>query len=133
MSYIYNDEDNAAMNDDFLGYHNPTVYLSRAEMEYYESGQADRDYEDRVDAIEYRESQIRECFLDNLQIERDSSCRRCSWMNEILGQFDADDDGNMPAFCYGLAKGICETCQSNPDRKDEAISDYWDKWEAGEV
>lgn len=34
MDYIYNDEDNAPMNDDaFDGPHNPTVYLSRAEME----------------------------------------------------------------------------------------------------
>lgn len=31
--YVYDDEDNAAMNDDpFLGIHNPTVYLSRQEM-----------------------------------------------------------------------------------------------------
>ena len=33
MDYIYNDEDNAPMNDDaFDGPHNPTVYGSRAEM-----------------------------------------------------------------------------------------------------
>lgn len=132
-NYIYNDEDNVAMNDDFLGYHNPTVYLSRAEMEYYESGQAERDREDMESAKEYRESQIREGFLDDLQIERDSSCRRCSWIAEILNQFSPDEDGVMPGYCYDLAKGICRECMANPGRKDEAIEEYWDKWEAGEV
>ena len=44
--YIYNDEDNAPMNDDpFDGPHNPTVYLSREEMKYYESGQWKADEE----------------------------------------------------------------------------------------
>lgn len=37
MPYIYNDEDNNPMNDDFLGMHNPTVYLTRAEMKAAES------------------------------------------------------------------------------------------------
>lgn len=36
--YIYNDEDNNPMNDDpWAGPHNPTVYLSRAEMQAEES------------------------------------------------------------------------------------------------
>lgn len=40
MDYVYNDEDNAPMIDDpYDGPHNPTVYLSRAEERYYESGQ----------------------------------------------------------------------------------------------
>ena len=41
MDYIYNDEDNAPMNDDdpFLGAHNPTVYQSRTEMKAWESGE----------------------------------------------------------------------------------------------
>jgi len=41
MDYIYNDEDNAPMNDDdpFLGAHNPTVYQSLEEMKAWESGE----------------------------------------------------------------------------------------------
>lgn len=36
--YIYNDEDNVPMNDDaWSGPHNPTVYLSRAEMQAEEA------------------------------------------------------------------------------------------------
>ena len=36
--YIYNDEDNVPMNEDaFTGYHNPTVYGSRAEMKAMET------------------------------------------------------------------------------------------------
>lgn len=35
--YIYNDEDNAPMNDDpFMGTHNPTIYTSRSEMKAME-------------------------------------------------------------------------------------------------
>lgn len=38
MPYIYNDEDNAPMNEDALsGFHNPTVYSDRAEMKAIES------------------------------------------------------------------------------------------------
>ena len=136
MSYIYNDEDNVAMNDDFLGYHNPTVYLSRAEMEYYESGQADRDYEDRENARDIRRSQIREGFLDDLEIERGSKCRECPWLKEcVIEAYEdqADDDLIMPGEAYDLAKGICRTCMANPGRKDEAIEKYLDWWEAGEV
>ena len=37
MPYLYDDEDNAPMNDDaFDGIHNPTVYGSRAEMKHWE-------------------------------------------------------------------------------------------------
>lgn len=136
MSYIYNDEDNVAMNDDFLGYHNPTVYLSRADMEYYESGQAERDREDMESAKEYRESQIREGFLDDLEIERGSKCRECPWLKEcVIEAYEdqVDDDLIMPGEAYDLAKGICRTCMANPDRKDEAIEKYLEWWEAGEV
>ena len=39
MPYIYNDEDNVPMIEDaFTGYRNPTVYNSRAEMKFVESG-----------------------------------------------------------------------------------------------
>lgn len=33
--YVYNDEDNAPMND--FDFHNPTVYGSLAEMKWFES------------------------------------------------------------------------------------------------
>lgn len=36
--YIYTDEDNAPMNDFDLDGHNPTVYGSKAEMKWFESG-----------------------------------------------------------------------------------------------
>lgn len=133
MSYIYNDEDNTAMNDDFIGYHNPTVYLSRAEMKAWDNGDIDRLIEAHEEARLIRKCQIREGFLDDLEIERGSTCRDCAWISEILSQYSADDEGNMPAFCYDLAKGICKACMANPGRKDEAIEDFWTKWEANEV
>ena len=37
--YIYNDEDNAPMDDAFMGFHNPTVYGSRSEMLAVEAGE----------------------------------------------------------------------------------------------
>ena len=39
FGFVYSDEDNAPMTEDaFNGYHNPTVYGSRAEMKAVESG-----------------------------------------------------------------------------------------------
>ena len=124
--YVYNDEDNYPMNEDpFDGYHNPTVYTSRAEMKYYESGQADRDADARQEAIEIRQSMIREGFMDDLGIERGSKCRKCPWMIEgILEQYEPDEDLMMPGFCYDIAEGMCKVCRANPDRRDEAIEEY---------
>ena len=130
-SYIYNDEDNYPMNDPFNGYHNPTVYSSLSEMKYFESGQWERDQDAREEAKEIRESMIREGFMDDLQIPRDSECRKCAWLIEgILEQYEADDDFTMPAFCYEIAEGMCKVCKANPDRKDDAIEEYLEKVES---
>ena len=41
--YVYNDEDNAPMNEDpFTGAHNPTIYNSRAEMKAAENPEPEK-------------------------------------------------------------------------------------------
>jgi hypothetical protein len=126
MNYVYNDEDNAPMLDDpFDGPHNPTVYTSREEMRYFESGQYEQDLIARETAKEIRKCLIQENFMDGLEIKRGSECRKCPWLIEgILEQYEADEDLIMPAFCYDIAEGMCKVCKANPDRKDEAIEEY---------
>ena len=124
MPYIYNDEDNAPMNEDaFSGFHNPTVYTDLAEMKYYESGKWEQAIEAMETAREIRECQIREGFMDDLGLERE--CRECPWLIEgIIEQYETDEDGILPAFCYDIAEGMCKVCKANPDRKDDAIEEY---------
>lgn len=86
MPYIYNDEDNNPMNDDpFVGAHNPTVYSSRAEMEYVESGQWDRDREEAEEA----RRQKQEDALDGLAmvIGLSEKCRECPYFYETAEGF----------------------------------------------
>lgn len=121
--YSYDDEDNAPMND----FHNPTVYTSRSEMRYYESGQYERDMEARETAREIRECQTKERFLDNLQLT--GVCRSCEWMIEgVYEQYEADDDLEMPAFCYEIAEGLCKVCKAT-NHDEDAISKYLEEAE----
>lgn len=127
MPYIYNDEDNAPMNDDaWAGYHNPTVYSSRDEMEYVESGELERRMEAMEEAKEIRKCMIWEGFMDDMEIPRGSACRECPWMKEgILEQYDhlADDDNILPADVYELAHRMCEVCNQH---KDDSEDERWD-------
>ena len=131
MGYIYNDEDNEAMYDPFMGFHNPTVYLSRQEMDYYEKGGYERDMEAMEAAKDYRESQIREGFLNDLGFLRDSKCRECPWMIEgVIEAFEdqADDDLIMPGEAYDLAQRMCRVCKTTQENEREAaLTDFFDK------
>ena len=131
MGYIYNDEDNEAMHDPFMGYHNPTVYLSRSEMDYYENGGYERDMEAMEAARDYRKSQIREGFLDDLGFLRDSKCRECPWMQEgVIEAFEdqADDNLIMPGEAYDLAQRMCRVCKTTPENgREAALDDFFEK------
>ena len=114
MAYIYNDEDNVPMSEDpWLKY---TTYSCKAEADAWENGDIDRQIEAMETAREIRECQIREGFLDDLEIPRDSECRDCAWMQEgIIDQFEADDDLMLPGHAYDTAKRMCEWCKSGKD------------------
>lgn len=81
--YIYNDEDNAPMNDDFMGMHNPTVYLSRAEM---------KAMEEPVPSEEYPEDGCWNC------LNYDPSKGACTvrWNNLDESYYNPDLDDKKP-------------------------------------
>lgn len=103
MAYIYNDEDNAPMNDD-----------AWADWE--------RRQEEMETAREIRQCQIYEGFLDDMEIPRGSSCRECPWMKEgILEAFyqEVDDDLCYPGDVYDLAHRMCEVCNQHKDDSED--------------
>ena len=82
MPYIYNDEDNAPMNEDpFTGYHNPTVYNSRAEMEAWDSGEAERRLSEKKEADYNRRKDALDGLLDMLELK--GKCRECHNITEL--------------------------------------------------
>ena len=134
MPYIYNDEDNNSMNDPFDGPHNPTVYSSRDEMEWYESGEYDRYMDALQDAKDLRRCQIREGFLDDMGFARDSKCRECPWMIEgVIEAFEdqADDDLIMPGDAYDTAQRMCKVCKTHREEEREDALDAFFREEDG--
>lgn len=107
MPYIYNDEDNAPMNDD-----------AWSEWE--------RKLEEQENARDIRQSQMYEGFLDDMEIPRGSECRDCPWMKEgILEAFESevDDDLCYPSDVYDIAHRMCEVCNQH---KDDSEDDRYD-------
>lgn len=126
----YDDEDNYPMSEDdrWAKY---TGYSCKAEADYYENGGYERDMEAKEAEKDYRESQIKEGFLDDLGFLRGSKCRKCEWMQEcVIDQFEdlADDDYVMPGEAYDLAQRMCKVCKTTPEEKrDDALRDFFEK------
>lgn len=93
MSYIYNDEDNAPMQDDaWAGPHNPTVYGSRQEMRAAESRQLP--FEDRLPA-----DGCWNCY------EYDGTRCHRRWNNNDPEYYDPDLDDKEPTdYCDSYTK-----------------------------
>lgn len=85
-NYIYDDEDNVPMNEDpdFI-LHHVTGYLSRQEMNYVESGQADRDRAEKKEAEAEKKRQALEGVLDMLGLQ--GKCRECPEVYELAEGF----------------------------------------------
>lgn len=104
-----------------------TGYSSKAEEDYWENGGYEADLEAQEAARDIRESEIREGFLDALEIPRDSECRGCEWMKEaIIDQYEADDDLALPEEAFEMARRMCEVCrQHTPEERDDALRAFW--------
>ena len=94
--YIYNDEDNAPMNDEFIGFHNPTVYSSRAEMLAVESG-----------AYEEKEEHENGCWNCMDYCPNRYACT-LNWNNLDESYYNPDTDDHDPDY-------ICENWNHDPD------------------
>lgn len=107
MPYIYNDEDNEPMNDDFMGAHNPTVYSSRAEMKYVESGEY---FLDKEEMLDYKRRKMDE-RLDGLAMVLGLSegCRKCPWFEETAEGF-LDENKQISVEQMDYLKLQCVGC-----------------------
>lgn len=115
MTYIYNDEDNSPMNEDpFDGYHNPTVYTSRSEMEADEKGlpftEREDDERDCTHCIHFNGS---DCTTWDCEFEPKNGCWNCL-------EYDGDrchKDWNNNDESYYV-----------PDRDDKEFDEICDDW-----
>ena len=130
MSYIYNDEDNAPMNEDAWAEFN----REQAQFERFlekRDEDLDRRLEMQEEARDIRRSQIWEFFLDSMELPRGGACRECDWMKEaILEAYEdqADEDLVLPPFVYDLAHGMCAVCNAHSEEeRDEAIQEYFEE------
>ena len=106
-----------------------TGYRSKAEEDYWENGGYEADMEAREAARDIRESEIREGFLDAMEIPRDSACRGCEWMKEaIIEAYEdqVDDDLCIPEEAFEMARRMCAECKKHtPEERDEALRAFW--------
>lgn len=106
--------------------HNPTVYLNESEMRYFESGEYERDLENREEAREIARCARREGILDDMGIDRGSECRECPWLIEAFvepNEYDADsvwDDDERVEMCK-----LCNA-HSKEDR-DEVLTAFFEE------
>ena len=89
----------------------------------------DRRIENQQEARDIREACIREGFLDDLEIDRGSPCRKCQWMKETIldnAVSEADDDFQVPEDFFDCARRMCEVCKAHkPEERDEALDTFW--------
>ena len=87
-----------------------------------------RDF-DIEEARDIRDCQIKEAFLDAMEIPRGSDCRECRWMREsVIDQYEVDDDLCLPEDAFEVARKMCEECKKHtPEDRDNAIREFFRK------
>lgn len=85
-----------------------TTYSSRAEMEYYESGQAEADaFEEKWEREKEKERQAVEGLADMLELTGD--CRKCPYFTELAEGF-LDKNGLIATEQFEFLKMQCSIC-----------------------
>ena len=104
-----------------------TTYSCKAEADFIERGGIEERLEMIETAREIRDCQVREMFLDALEISRDSKCRECPWLNEgIIDQYSPDEDNCLPEFAFDIARRMCEVCKTT-GRDEDALYEFIEK------
>ena len=92
MPYIYNDEDNAPMNEDaFSGFHNPTVYSDRSEMNAIENAIAS--------VIPFTYEKPDDGCWNCLNYDPSRGACTIRWNNLDNSYYDPDLDDREPTDC----------------------------------
>ena len=103
--YLYDDEDNAPMNED--PWRKYTVYSCKAEADYYENGGYEEELEAREAAYREKKQKWMDGILDFLKLE--GGCRECPWITELAEGF-MGDDGQMSGNQLDFLKMLCVGC-----------------------
>lgn len=122
--YVYDDEDNESMNDRVMKY---TTYSSRAEMEYYESGQADQDaFVRKWEEEKEKERRAVEGLADMLELTGD--CRKCPDFVELAEGFFSYN-GLISSEQVDFLKHQCSACGGKGTGKPK--DEKHEKWRDG--
>ena len=105
MNYVYNDEDNAPMNED--EWRKYTTYSCKAESDYYENGGFEADQEARESAYAELKKEHMEAVLDKLGLE--GGCRECDYILETAEGF-MDSNGKMGPYQFEHLHMMCVGC-----------------------
>ena len=127
MSYIYNDEDNVAMNDPFENLQEVTCYMSFEEMRAVESGEYYAHLDERKEAEYQKQQDALDGLLDALCLE--GKCRRCPNIVELAEEF-MDKEHQISNEQFEYLEGICKICGGQgtgvtPERKQTYIDNEW--------
>ena len=124
MNYIYNDEDNAPMNDEFF---RVTGYHSQAELEYHESGQAERDRREEYwnEQIDKERKEV-EGLSDMLGLT--GECRKCRAFTELAEGFFSYN-GLVSTEQVDFLKMQCSICGGKGTGKPK--DEQHEKWREG--
>ena len=124
-NYIYNDEDNAPMNDDpWMKY---TTYSCKAEAEAIENGEYFRDLiAEREERMQQHEEWM-DNLLDDLKLE--GKCRECPYIIETAEGF-MDDDGFVTFEQKEFIRLTCVGCHGKgtgkiqPEHEERLIKEW---------
>ena len=125
--YIYNDEDNAPMEDPWMKY---TVYSSKAEADYYENGGHEAEIEAKEAAYQEKKKGWMDGLLDILKLE--GGCRECPWINETAEGF-MDDNGQITGNQLDYLRHMCLGCKGKGTGKiniehDDRLAKEWQEF-----
>lgn len=145
MPYIYNDEDNAPMNDEAFApggglyprYNDCgedllmkyTGYQSEAEARYYENGGYEADLEAKEEARRQQYEELKENLLDELKLE--GGCRECPYILETAEGF-IDENGSVTFEQKEFLRLQCSGCHGKgtgniqPEHEKRLIK-WWDE------
>ena len=128
MPYIYNDEDNVAMNDPIETLNNITGYISFEEMRAVESGKYSAHKNEMKDALMQKQDDALECLLDMLNLK--GKCRSCPNIVE-LAESCMDKECQISEEQFQYLEHTCKVCGGQktgvtPEKQQAWLDKEWD-------
>lgn len=131
MGYVYNDEDNAPMNDDAFGedvWRKYTVYSGKAEADAVESGEYDENRKAAYEKVRQSIDNALEGLADMLCLT--GECRNCDRFRDLAEGF-MDVNRMISDEQYRFLEMQCSICggqgtgKPKDARHEEWVDHYW--------